>query len=340
MARATGKRATVSRSRRAVALRTSKGTRRVALPRPRAPRRARQRQSARRPLDVLTESLEDRGKKFRRRLRRGIPVRNRKKIDDSVHDIRTSARRLLAVLEALEPYVGGKASHRLSRGADSILDRSGRLRDLGVQLDMLPTVITDSAGPALRRLRKQLGRKHDRQARKLRRRLRREDVGRLRDDVRRLLKRSCRARSSKASAADQAALAPRREAFARLHESRLAVNPTELETIHRMRIALKKFRYFMEALGPTAPGVGEKELESLHELQTTMGDLHDLEVLSSTIARHVETLAPESAAQLAPVLGTLEVRHSAMLSSFLEAVDPILDSWGRLLQDSKAPART
>lgn len=83
-----------------------------------------------------------------------------------------------------------------------------------------------------------------------------------------------------------------------------------------------------------APGVGEKELESLHELQTAMGDLHDLEVLSSTIARHVEKLAPKSAAELAPIHRKLEVRHSAMLRSFITAVDPILDSWGRLLDDS------
>jgi hypothetical protein len=45
----------------------------------------------------------------------------------------------------------------------------------------------------------------------------------------------------------------------------------------------------------------------------------------------VARAAPESAAQLAPVLEHVEVRHSAMLTSFLEAVDPILDSWDRVL---------
>ena len=326
-----------SRSKRKVALRTPKGTRRVAQPQPGAPARARQRRSAARPLDVLTESLERRGKKFRRLLRRGIPVGDRKKIDESVHDIRTSARRLLAVLAALEPFVKGKASRRLSRRADTVLDRSGALRDLGVQLDILPTVRSSSAGPALRRLRKRLSQKHARQARKLRKRLRREDVGRVRGDVRRLLRRSRRAKAtSKASAADRAALQPGRQAFARLRKSRLAVDPTELVTIHRMRIALKEFRYLMEAMGPLAPAVG-KRLESLHKLQTTMGDLHDLEVLSSRIARHVAKLGPRSAAKLAPILGKLEARHSAMLTSFLEAVDPILDSWGRLLE--RSPAR-
>jgi CHAD domain-containing protein len=286
---------------------------------------------------VLIESLENRWKRFRRRLREGIPRANRKRIDESVHDLRVSARRFLAVLVAIEPIVGGKASRRLTRRVDRILDRLGPLRDLGVELDMLSKLRPNPSGPAISLLRKRLGREHTQMARKLRRRLRREDGGRLKDDVRRLLKSSCRAKPSlSASAIQRAAFDRSREAHAHLRECRLAVNPTDLDTVHRMRIALKKFRYLMEVLSPLAPNIGEKELESLHKLQTTMGDLHDLEVLSTTIAHHVEKLAPESAARLAPIQGKVEERHSAMLSSFLKAVDPILDPWERLVPKSAA----
>jgi CHAD domain-containing protein len=261
-----------------------------------------------------------------------MPVRKRKQVDESVHDLRTAARRLLAVLTALRPFEDGKTARRLRRRVERLLDRSGSLRDLGVQLDLLPKVTTDASAPALRRLKKRLRREHERRARKLRRRLRREDVRRLRDDVRRVVKRSCRARASmRPLAIQRAALQPGRESFARLRESRLAVDPVERQTIHRMRIDLKEFRYLMEALRVAAKGVSARDLESLHALQTTMGDLHDLEVLSSTIARHVARAAPENAAQLAPVLEHVEVRHSAMLTSFLESVDPILDSWERVL---------
>jgi CHAD domain-containing protein len=158
-------------------------------------------------------------------------------------------------------------------------------------------------------------------------------VRRLKDDVRRVVKRSCRAPASMTpSEIQRAALQPGRESFTRLRESRLAVDPAQRETIHRMRIDLKEFRYLMEALRVAAKGVSARDLESLHALQTTMGDLHDLEVLSSTIARHVAKRAPGSAAPLAPVLEQVEVRHSAILTSFLEAVDPILDSWEGVLE--------
>jgi CHAD domain-containing protein len=289
-------------------------------------------------LDALTASVEDLTARFRRRVRRGIPI-GRTRIDTSVHDLRTSARRVLAALEAVGPFHGGKRSRRLTRRVEAVLGRSGDLRDLGVQLEMLPTLGIDPADPAFRQLRDRLRDKHEILARQLHGRLRRRGARELRRDVRRLLKRARRGTASTSAAVRRAARKTARDRFSRLRESRLAVNPAELETIHRMRIELKTFRYLMEALRPVAVGITPAQLESLHGLQTTMGDLHDLEVLSSTIARHVARQAPESAPQAASVLQTLEERHSAMLTSFLEAVDPVLDSWDRILSSGRSWAR-
>jgi CHAD domain-containing protein len=213
-----------------------------------------------------------------------------------------------------------------------VLDRSGDLRDVGVELEMLAALGSDEAAAALRPLRDRLRDEHEVLARKLHRRLRRRGARRLQRDTRRVLAGFRRAKTSTtASAVRDAALRTARRRFSRLRKSRLAVNPADVTTIHRMRIQLKEFRYLMEALSPVAVGVSRRELESLHELQTSMGDLHDLEVLSSTIARHVAKVQPETAAPAAAVLQALEERHSAMLTSFLEGVDPILDSWERIL---------
>jgi CHAD domain-containing protein len=327
-------RVTATRSRRTVRLRTAKGSRQVALPRPDARKRPRRGRPAR-PRETLEAAVEDRGERFRRRLRRGIPIGSRKRIDNAVHDLRTSARRLLAALETLRPFLDVKRYRRLSRRIESVLDRSGNLRDVGIELEMLPGVAVGSAEPMLRRLRERLLERHEQGARKLHRRLRRRGAPGLRRDLRRVLKRSRHGKTPGPAAVRRAALRAARERFARLRKSRLAVNPSELETIHRTRIELKKFRYLTEALRPVAVGIGKKELESLHQLQTTMGDLHDLEVLSSAVARHVAKMDPEAAAQAAPLLQALEVRHSAMLASFLTAVDPILDAWGRLVSSER-----
>ena len=324
-------RVAAARPRRSVRLKTAKGTRRVRLPRP-DPRRP----SPENPVrlrEALAAAVEDRARRFRRRVRRGIPI-GRARTDKSVHDLRTSARRLLAALLALRPFVERKRHRRLSRRIERVLDRSGGLRDVGVELQMMSALGSDEAEAALRSLRERLRDKHEVLARKLHRRLRRRGARRLRRDIRRVLAGSGRGTAT-ASAVRVAALRAARDGFSRLRKSRLAVSPAELDTIHRMRIDLKEFRYLMEALRPVAVGVGRSELESLHRLQTTMGDLHDLEVLSSTIARHVSKVQPETATQAAAVLQALEERHSALLTSFLEAVDPILDSWARILASSR-----
>lgn len=105
-----------------------------------------------------------------------------------------------------------------------------------------------------------------------------------------------------------------------------------------MRIALKNFRYLMEALKPLAPGVSKNTLETLHALQTTMGDLHDLEVLSSALAKHAEKGSSERSAKLAPVLAELEAKHSRMLQSFLKSADAILEYWDEALSAVPAPS--
>jgi CHAD domain-containing protein len=325
-------RVAAARSRRTVRLKTAKGTRRVRLPRPDGARASRRRSPL--PLDkALGAAVDDRARRLGRRVRRGIPM-GRTRIDEAVHDLRTSARRLLAALLAVRPLLGRKRSRRLSRRIERVLDRSGELRDVGVELQMLSALGSHEAEIALRPLRERLRDKHEALARKLHRRLRRPGPRRIRRDIRRALERSGRGPAT-ASAVRGAALAAAREGFSRLRKSRLAVSPAEVETIHRMRIDLKEFRYLMEALRPVAVGVSRQELESLHELQTTMGDLHDLEVLSATIARHVAKVQPETAPHAAAVLQTLEERHSAMLTSFLQAVDPILDSWERILSSRR-----
>jgi CHAD domain-containing protein len=105
-------------------------------------------------------------------------------------------------------------------------------------------------------------------------------------------------------------------------------------TLHRLRVALKNFRYLMEALAPLVPGAGEAALETLHGLQTTLGDLHDIEVLSGALSSHLAAGSPSTPAQLSPLLLTLETEHSGMLRSFLKSVDPILDFWTCLLPEA------
>jgi len=58
-----------------------------------------------------------------------------------------------------------------------------------------------------------------------------------------------------------------------------ARNEENVEALHRMRLAFKKYRYSVEVLAPFLSGVTAESLERLHAFQTLLGDIHDLDIL-------------------------------------------------------------
>jgi CHAD domain-containing protein len=299
------------------------------LPRPVAQDAQRQPRDSRK---LLRNSLGDRWKSFRKRVRRGLPRRaSRNEIDDAVHDLRTSARRLLSVLESIEAVEDGNAVRRLSKRVKRILDRMSVPRDLSVEQATLSRVAGHPK--TLRRFERELDRDYRKALQRSQRILERVGLGGLRRDKKRIARRLRRVQAGEKSVRKDLRGAAR-AAFDRVRTLRASVNPNEVRTLHKMRIALKNFRYLMEAMAPLVPGATAAALESLHALQTTLGDLHDLEVLSGALSGHLTTGSPATPGDLSPVLLNLESEHSGMLRSFLKSVDPILDSWDRLLSTS------
>ena len=285
----------------------------------------------------LREALDKRWKTFRKRLRKGLPYRP-KRIDEAVHDLRTASRRLLSVLAAVERIGARKAARRLARRVDEILGRLGALRDLTVQRELSSRLEIPTGRRALQRFGRAIEPDFRRSARKARRQLDHEDLAALRRDRRRIRRRLRRHHEKGRDASgEREVMKAIRSSFSELRARRKAVDPTRLETLHRMRVGLKGFRYLMEILKPLVPGASKDALEALHGLQTNMGDLHDLEVLSSSLVEYAKD-EPAQAADLAQVLAELEARHSAMVQSFLKSADAILEHWQRTLAAASTAA--
>ena len=280
----------------------------------------------------LQAALTRRWKSFRKRVEKGLPRRGRRQTDEAVHDLRTASRRLLSVLDVVKRVHARKAARRLGRRVGRVLRRLGALRDLSVQREMLPRLASPSGRSILQSFERKIDEDWRSLARKTRRSLRREDLAAMRDDKRTILRRLRRG-GAPADDADsrQKVLEGVQAAAASLRARRASLDPTRVETLHAMRIDLKNLRYLLEAFGPLVPGQGKAGLQKLHGLQTTLGDLHDLEVLSSSLARHAKKRSARSAAALAPVLAEIEAKHSAMLQSFLKSADPVLDRWHKVL---------
>ena len=70
-----------------------------------------------------------------------------------------------------------------------------------------------------------------------------------------------------------------------------------VEPLHRVRLAAKKLRYTLEVGSKALAGAGPKARRQLRQLQSRLGDLHDLQILQE----HVRAAAAEAAAE--PALG-------------------------------------
>jgi CHAD domain-containing protein len=91
-----------------------------------------------------------------------------------------------------------------------------------------------------------------------------------------------------------------------------ARDEANVEALHRMRLAFKKYRYSVEVLATLFPGVTAETLKRLHAFQTLLGDLHDLDVLLDEVERfrlRVLEIKTESALEAR----IREIRHNEFL---------------------------
>src|SRR4029434_7736181 len=75
-------------------------------------------------------------------------------------------------------------------------------------------------------------------------------------------------------------------AFAQVLERRRNMDPGNVATIHRTRVAFKKFRYMVEALYSLVPGISAARLQSMHAFQTLFGDLQDTDVFLGRLDKY------------------------------------------------------
>jgi CHAD domain-containing protein len=162
------------------------------------------------------------------------------------------------------------------------LDSFDDLRDTQVQLLYVRKLLW--IGQAVRLFHAYLSKREDRYTAATRKRIKRIKTKRLgqliagcKRELRRERKR-CHPRQ-----AQTILLRAVNRAYARVVQLKARIDPGNTATIHRTRIAFKKFRYMVEALEPLLPGVTEKRLAEMRHYQTMMGDIQDLEVLLKTL---------------------------------------------------------
>lgn len=280
---------------------------------------------ARLPLTVgsgLAEAVGQRWKSYRKELRNC----QKQSSHDAVHELRVATRRLLAQFTLLGYVVPSAALEKARRVLKYRLATLGDLRDAQVQLGFLgqhaarfPEIELLSAW--IERRERRLVRSTARKVSHFRTRKLGKWIAATSNDLAGHTTTS-RARKQLTSAVLRATA----DAFAEAVRRRRAIDPADMGTIHRTRVAFKRFRYMMESLSPGITGLGKRQLRALAYYQRRMGIIQDLEVMQHSVASFVRE-RPKMAPALRPFCRYLRQRRARALRSFLTSADRLLEFW-------------
>jgi CHAD domain-containing protein len=283
-------------------------------------------------LKHLDNSLETQWRRYRKRLKHC----QKRFTEDAVHEFRVEIRRLLATFELLRAFLPKRDLDKVHRLLKKQLDTFDQLRDTQVQSGYVATMTRRF--PLAKPFRRWLCRREARFTRRARQAVKRMKTRRLRRRIAEFQKEIARLhRHRSRTRALGTALKAVDHAFERVVRCRRRVKAEDTLSIHRTRVAFKRFRYMVEGLSPVLPGITRKLCRAMHAYQSMMGDIQDTEVLLSALEKFLDrrNAAGPSGRKL---LRELRRRKRSLIRTYLNAADQLDQFWPIPAPNGSSPA--
>lgn len=226
---------------------------------------------------MLLEGFDKRRRTFERRMKKA----QRKPSEKAVHEVRIAARRLISLLAVIEHIVGSRRIKRARSRIKEQLDGLGAMRDVQVQKVYTRALLTDF--PQLVSFHKSLCVTERRLRRRARMQLRRFNLKRLIRETNRVLEHFVASIDPDDDRIGRQIGASLNDAFSRVLVLRARIDPGLPRSIHRTRLAFKKFRYTAEIAAPQFDEFTDDRLRAMHDFQDRMGTIQDLDSLLATM---------------------------------------------------------
>jgi len=266
----------------------------------------------------LAVSLRESWRRYRKKLRSC----QRHFSEESVHAFRVETRRLQSLLDLLGAFVSARDLDKARRLLKKNLEVFADLRDTQVQLAWVRSL--RRSDPALEPFHAHLQRRERRLIKSTASSVKAFKTARLKKCVTGLKKKlaaACEA-PEKRSRCRQAVSQVVAQAFERVMKLRRRIDGADPATIHRTRVAFKKFRYMVESLQPALPLMSAAQCRRMRDYQAMMGEIHDLEVL----AAHLDKLVAKGKLAAAPLRAfrkSLARRQAMQISAYLRSTEQL-----------------
>jgi CHAD domain-containing protein len=276
-----------------------------------------------RPSISLATLLASRVKAERRRYWKRLERGQREFSEKAVHDLRVETRRLLALLDVLLALQFPGPLRKIRKVFKKRFDAFDELRDTHVQLLLLKPLYQEF--PKARELDVLVCQRAQRLTDKLRKEVRATKHA---DWERRLKTVEDELRGSAGKMAREATrlaiLSAVDEAFDQVVTLSRRVRPDRTATIHRTRVAFKRFRYMCELLCPYLPELKVEDLGRMREYQAMMGNIQDIVVLLAGVRRAVADKEISGRA-VGALRRELLRRRRELIDIYLAAADRLFD---------------
>jgi len=239
-----------------------------------------------------------------------------KAAEKPIHDLRVSTRRLIATLELAMALTKRHEIGDLQRRFKKVLKSMGPLRDTQVQLEQLSHM---RQTPLIVDFKKTLERKEKRRIADIGGELKRGIKRRLSSNVKDVRSEFSRIHESldagKTQFAIDRVLRMRRNEFFKAQRRFHKLYPLNEESLHEMRIALKKMRYVVEAAQPVLGTSAKERAKEMHGFQQLLGDTRDVDILRIELDKWASKQGKKIA--VVPVLDRLLEKKEKLLKKIV-----------------------
>jgi CHAD domain-containing protein len=266
---------------------------------------------------LLLEALDQRWKNYRAELKRCRAEFS----NEAVHDLRNAARRMLAFIQLLNSVSPRPRLEKLNRAFKDQLGEFDDLRDTQVILAEVSEALQEL--PQLQEFEHYLQGIEKRLLKALRKKLKVIDLFDVSKRIRRMQE-SLKAESNSNGELVLQILQAVDDAYFVARQRQKWINPAQASTIHHVRIAFKTFRYMVEIVHPLLPGFPLENLKHMHDYQSLMGEIQDVEIIAQALAD-----APVYAATFdaEPVRRYYQNCHAKAISAYMECVNQLDIFW-------------